>query len=293
MSAATKTIAGTYHHAEHLEFPYVLPHRSVNDVAATSVVLIHGAFASHHEYSGVIESKILSKYHLILPDLHSDGLDISKGIDPFEISRVASLVSHLIRQRAKGGKAHLVGVSLGAHVVVATAAHAPDVIHGHSIFISGYNRFQPPPPVKLVAPYIFYGMSKLEDVLFKSNRTKSGETNDGSQAPSGICTMKLVREIGGAVFGHSNSGERLIGPTGIEARTCVVVATHFLSGDRIIHAQRLLEKMRGAEGEDRVHVLVQNKSMKHPWHVFEPELFATAVQAWIEGRGLREGFVPC
>ncbi|WWC72814.1 uncharacterized protein I206_106778 [Kwoniella pini CBS 10737] len=287
------TLAGTYHHAESLSiFPYILPHRSVNDDAATSIVLVHGAFASHHEYEGVIASNILNEYHLLLPDLHSDGLDTSKGIDPFELSRVADLIFHLIKHRGKNGKAHLVGVSLGAHAVIATAAMHPEIVEGHSIFISGYNRFQPPRYIKPAAPYIFFGLSKLESLWPNSSRVDQ-VIDDGSQPPRGICTMKLVREIDGAIFGHSNSGESLIGQEGIHARTCVVVATHFLSGDRIVHAQNLLAKMHGGRQVEDRSILVQNRSMKHPWHVFEPNLFATAVRAWLENRDLPEGFVGC
>ncbi|WRT70952.1 uncharacterized protein IL334_007951 [Kwoniella shivajii] len=140
---------------------------------------------SHHEYDSVTDA--LSDYHLILPDLHCDALDTTRGIDPFDISRAADLIPHLIRTKARNHHAH--GVSLGAHAAIATAAKYGDVTR--SIFISGYNSFQPPTWAKSVIPYLAHGVVKLEGVA------------GGSAAP----TLKPVKQVDDVIFEQRTSGE--------------------------------------------------------------------------------------
>ncbi|WWC92581.1 uncharacterized protein L201_007540 [Kwoniella dendrophila CBS 6074] len=295
-------LPGTYYHVSETDtFPYILPHRSINPEGVSTIVFIHGAFGSHHEYAGVISSSLLEDYHLILPDLHSDGRDITKGIKPFEILRVAELVGHLIKRKAKnGGKAHLVGVSLGAHIVIATAALYPEITKDHCIFISGYNRFQPPSIFKPIIPYAYAGLVKIGNTWpFRSttptdNVPHEDVPDDGNlPPPDEVANMEILRHVVDTIFDTSNSGESLLKEQGIVERTCIVVATHKSSGDRIAHSQRLLEKIEGTNCEGRGHILVQNKNMKHPWHMFEPHLFARSTLAWIEGKDLQKGFQPC
>lgn len=77
--------------------------------------------------------KTLPNYHCIVPDLPEHGK--SRDIRPFNIKNAAEEVIGIIKKHAHDGKAHLVGMSLGAQVVLQILNMAPDVVD-HA-FISG------------------------------------------------------------------------------------------------------------------------------------------------------------
>jgi len=72
-----------------------------------------------------------------------------------------------VRTTANGGTAHVVGLSLGAHIGIALAALYPDLCTqvGRVVFVSGYNRFKAPGWLRPVVPYAFYGLIKGPDLL--------------------------------------------------------------------------------------------------------------------------------
>jgi pimeloyl-ACP methyl ester carboxylesterase len=65
-------------------------------------------------------------YHLLLPDLPGHG--DSSHIRLTSIEDAAIRVTELIREKAHGGKAHVVGLSLGAQVAVYLLAQAPEQV---------------------------------------------------------------------------------------------------------------------------------------------------------------------
>ncbi len=72
-------------------------------------------------------------YHCIVPDLPEHG----KSIDtpPFTIRSAANQVIELIKDHAHKGKAHLVGISLGAQIILQILNNAPERVN--NAFISG------------------------------------------------------------------------------------------------------------------------------------------------------------
>jgi len=72
-----------------------------------------------------------------------------------------------VRTAANGGVAHIVGLSLGAHIGIALASLFPDVCTkaDRVVFVSGYNRFQAPGWLRPVVPFAFYGLIKGPDLL--------------------------------------------------------------------------------------------------------------------------------
>jgi pimeloyl-ACP methyl ester carboxylesterase len=123
--------------------------------------------SQHTEWREVINSPHLSSYHLLVPSLHSSGPNTALGIHPFTLPRVAKLLAHLVRTVANGGTAHIVGVSLGAHIGIALASLYPSVCTqaNRVVFVSGYNRFQAPRWLRPVLPYVCYGLIKGPNLL--------------------------------------------------------------------------------------------------------------------------------
>ncbi|TKA62611.1 hypothetical protein B0A55_11251, partial [Friedmanniomyces simplex] len=108
-----------------------LPFTEMNNDATATIVFIHGAFTDRRDWDQVAPH--LSNYHLLLPDLPSHGQ--ANHIEPFSKQLSARLLADLIRQHAKGGRAHIIALSLGAFVAIELASVNPDVVD--EMFISG------------------------------------------------------------------------------------------------------------------------------------------------------------
>ena len=95
-----------------------------------TLIFLHGGGAGAWMWRKPIQ--LLADFHCLVPDLPEH--DHSAAIKPFTINAAALAVADLIRQHAHGGKAHLVGLSLGAQVGVETLKAAPEVLK--SAFLS-------------------------------------------------------------------------------------------------------------------------------------------------------------
>ncbi len=91
---------------------------------APTIVFLHGGPLSSAMW--VPQFKRLANYHCLAPDLPEQGK--SAEIGPFTLEDAARLVADLIRERARGGRAHVVGLSAGAAVAVRLLRDAPEVV---------------------------------------------------------------------------------------------------------------------------------------------------------------------
>lgn len=70
--------------------------------------------------------KALNDYHCIIPDLLEHGQ--SKDVQQFNIIDAADKLILLIKDRTHDGKAHLVGMSMGAQIILEILNKAPEVV---------------------------------------------------------------------------------------------------------------------------------------------------------------------
>ena len=70
--------------------------------------------------------KAFSDYHCIVPDLPGHGK--SAEVKPFTMQSAADMIIDIIKNHAHGGKAHLVGISLGAQIIIQILNMAPEVV---------------------------------------------------------------------------------------------------------------------------------------------------------------------
>lgn len=118
-----------------------------------SIVFIHGGGLSGWMWDGQV--KDLSDFHCLVPDLPEQGR--SKGLKPFSIKDSAQQITELIKNKAHEGKAHVVGHSIGAQIVVQLLSFAPEVVD-HAIVNSALVRRIPgrtsliKPTVQLTIP---------------------------------------------------------------------------------------------------------------------------------------------
>ncbi len=89
-----------------------------------TIVLLHGGGGAGWMWQPQIER--LTDYHLLVPDLPEHGQ--SRDIQPFTFAAAAAQVAEFIKTQAHGGRAHIVGLSLGAQTTVQLLSWSPDVI---------------------------------------------------------------------------------------------------------------------------------------------------------------------
>ncbi|NLO97238.1 MAG: alpha/beta hydrolase [Peptococcaceae bacterium] len=88
------------------------------------IVFIHGGGLSGWMWNKQVGD--LKDFHCLVPDLPGHGK--SKGIKPFSIKDSARQISELIKDKANGSRAYVVGHSLGAQILVQLLASSPDVV---------------------------------------------------------------------------------------------------------------------------------------------------------------------
>ncbi|KAF1912179.1 Alpha/Beta hydrolase protein [Ampelomyces quisqualis] len=95
------------------------------------IVFLHGLESCHLEFSRV--TPFLAEFELILVDL--PGHSGSKHILPLTLENAANALFHLIGKKVAGGKAHIVGLSLGGYVGLELAQRYPGLVL--SLFCTG------------------------------------------------------------------------------------------------------------------------------------------------------------
>jgi pimeloyl-ACP methyl ester carboxylesterase len=114
-----------------------------------SILFIHSLFSAEWEWAPtILHLKDNSSFHMIAPALEpSDFLDLDKCV---------SLLAHHIKKVGKGGRAHVVGLSIGAHITLHLSKIHPEVIQ--TLVLSGYNDFSP--LLRPIAPLVIYLASR-------------------------------------------------------------------------------------------------------------------------------------
>lgn len=103
-----------------------------------TIVFIHGGGVSGWVWDSQV--KAFSDFHCLVPDLPEQGR--SRELKPFAIKDSAQRIRELIKNKASGGKAHVVGHSLGAQILVELLSTSPEVVD-HAIVHSALVRKVP------------------------------------------------------------------------------------------------------------------------------------------------------
>jgi pimeloyl-ACP methyl ester carboxylesterase len=89
-----------------------------------TIVFLHAGMSSGWMWNKHLEA--LNDYHCLVPDLPEHGR--STEVKPFRMECAAEDVIDLIKEKAHGGRAHVVGLSLGAQTAVQILSMAPEVV---------------------------------------------------------------------------------------------------------------------------------------------------------------------
>jgi pimeloyl-ACP methyl ester carboxylesterase len=89
-----------------------------------TIIFLHGSVMAGWMWDDQL--KAFSDYHCIVPDLPEHGL--SSDIKPFTIDNSAEIILDIIHEHTINGKANLVGMSLGAQIIVKILSKAPELV---------------------------------------------------------------------------------------------------------------------------------------------------------------------
>jgi len=219
-------------------------------------------------------------YHCIAPDLPGHGK--SAEVIPFTIDDAADIIIDIIKNKAHNRKAHLVGLSLGAQIIVQILSKAPEL--ADHVLISGalIRSFQPTE-----------NFLKLLNNLIKVYLPDKNKT---IRIMSYVRSYNIPKNLRGKfkestyVIGE-DSLERIIRenmlfrmPMNLEkAKSPILVMTGQKDFSIIIEsALNLLNVLPNSEGALSLKV-------GHLWNIENPELFNNVLRAWITDKDLPEG----
>lgn len=176
---------------------------------ASTIVFIHGGGISGWMWK--MQVAAFQDYHCIVPDLPEHGKSIDEK--PLTISDSADRIAELIKQHARNQKAHVVGHSIGAKIIVELLSRHPDVID-HAVIVSAL--FRPIPLLNLTCNRFSYNLSvkmmKNEGLLnyqVKQFGFPDEDDRDNLKKDFKLLTTDSLDSIYGELFTHLKLPEHL------------------------------------------------------------------------------------
>ncbi len=266
--------------------------KSVGPVDTPTIVLLHGGGIGGWMWQKVAEA-LSTSYHCLVPDLPEQGESLQ--VAPFSHALAADCVADLIHTQAHGGKAHVVGLSEGAQIVVEMLSRHPEVMLSG---ISSSAILRPLPGQWMYTRSVFAWSYRLAMAPYKNN---DGWIRLNMHRSAGIGdeyfeqfkkSFQQTTESGFTNLMYEAMHYRL--PAGLDKVNLPVL---------VIAGQKEYKQMRQS-ALDLLQVLPQGRgamlslgpgstlAKEHNWALTDPDLFAAAVRAWVEGRPLPPQLLP-
>ncbi len=219
-------------------------------------------------------------YHCIIPDLPEHGK--SQDVIPFTMENAAEMIIELIKNKAHDGKAHLVGIALGAQVVVQILNNAPEVVN--KVFLSGTLVNSTPPTETF--------LNLLDYLLKKHIPVKNDYLTIGSYIRSYGIPRKLTRKFKESTYIiQPDSAERIIKenilfkiPSNLENVDNSVLIT---VGEKEYEIIKQSARILSNNLPNSQAYLVPG--VGHIWNIESSELFNLVLRCWIKGESLPDG----
>ena len=243
--------------------------------SAPAVVLLHGVGNDGTMWRSVMDG--LPEYHCLAPDLPGHGQ--SRPIPWRTRQHTATQLAKLIEDRA-GGKAHVVGLSLGGSVALQLLATRPDVLD--HVIVDGCSAIGSP----LIGP-MKLGVAAISPFLrFASVARLIGRAFGVAPGPGMDDFVGQITTVDSRSFrrAFADANDVRITPRLLAApcRTLLVAGENELRHVRVSN-QLLAERMPNAEA-----LVVPNAG--HGWgSSTSPDLHLAMVRAWLADVGLPDG----
>lgn len=236
-----------------------------------TILFIHGGGVSSWMWKKQLE--YFKDYHCIILDLPEHGLSVMEG--SLSIEGSAEVVKDIIKKHANRGKAHVVGHSLGAKIVIELITTAPELID-HAVVASAL--FNPIPFQNIMHKLWVYKLTvSMMKVNWISNLT--------------IKRFDIPKEIGNEKFRldiekytaerlyriYNEVYQKLTLPQGLEQCR---VKTLVISGEKELGAMKksvkdIIKQMHNAKG-----IYINKAEHNYPWAM--SEVFNKVVASWLK-----------
>lgn len=243
------------------------------------IVFLHGLESCRIEYSRV--TPFLSEdFELILVDLpgHSE----SKDVLPLTLENAADTLSHLITTKVAGGKAHIVGLSLGGYVGLELARHYPQLVL--SLFCTGCA------PESGIRRWVLRQASILSAVGIVGSKMSNESM---FWMPMGVEPFPELRKefqknqsMALLTAGYTAVGAVTLGDLAeIDGIRIAIVAG--AKRDSVEDTRKAGLVLKSKNSECKAFVV---REAVHLWDLQFPELFAQGVRAWVTGAEMPRDF---
>ena len=264
--------------------------QSTGNPTGSTILFLHGGGGGGWMWQPQIDA-LKNEYHLLAPDLPEHGR--SAEIKPFTIADSAAHVAELIRMRAHGGKAHVVGLSEGAQVAVALLAAAPELVD-HAVISSALVRemFGMSWFGAGVWAAMYRSIEPLNKYAWWARLNMRSNGVPERFLPEMLETYKTLTADAFAHVIVENQKFRL--PAGLEKVTAPTLVVGGRKEYKAMHQsiRDVSAAIQGAKGYLVYHTKKMSLADEHNWSMTAPELFTRMVRAWIEGQPLPEELKP-
>jgi pimeloyl-ACP methyl ester carboxylesterase len=238
---------------------------------APTVVLLHGGGLGPWSWRPHLDL-LAPDWHCLAPELPGHGSDAAR---PFTFERGVAIVSDLIAQRATGGVAHVVGLSLGGQLALALAASRPTLVD--RVVVTGANvRGIPGARLLLSCARPLLGLKNLSAIGRMSARQLGIAPDD---EPRFLADTRAMTFASLSAIVLQSAGWRAPPALGRFDRPVLLLAG--AKEVRLIH--RSWAELAGALPRAAVRLV---PGADHVWPLRDPALFSDTVRAWCSDRPL-------
>jgi pimeloyl-ACP methyl ester carboxylesterase len=245
-----------------------------------TIIFLHGGESCHLEFSRVAPF-LTDDYEILLVDL--PGHSRSKAI-PFSFDNAINALSHLIKTQVKGGKAHIVGLSLGGFIGLEFARRCSELVlslwcTGCAPF-SGYRHWFRSQSRLLSGIIVVAGRLATERIFWASLGV---EPIPGLRAEvKNNQNITLLRPVFDGLV--SVTLENLAEIQGV--RVAIIAGGKQDNVENTVEAGKVLRSKN-----PECNAFVVRKAI-HWWSLQLPEVFAQGVRAWVEGSEMPKVYEP-
>jgi pimeloyl-ACP methyl ester carboxylesterase len=264
--------------------------RECGPISASTICFLHGGGISGWMWRPQVED-LQDTYHCLVPDLPEHGQ--SAATRPFSIVDAACRTAELIRERAHGGRAHVIGLSEGAQVAVQLLGSAAVVVD-HAIISSAL--VHPLPGLGLLGPRALTLIFTLIAAPFQgSNAYVHLNMRYGNALPEQYFreVREDTRRMTSDSFTHMIlENQRFRMPPGlhqVQVPALIVAGQHELAIMR--RSARDLAATLPA-GQGYLVSFSKRGAEEHAWNLHRPDLFNAVTRAWFTDQPLPPGLLP-